>query len=123
MNIRELAAAANTTERQIRYLIAEGFVPSPRGGRAHADYGPDHLEAIGRFTRLRDLGFPPAAIHLLLQAGTGVPFAVANGVTLVIAPDLIASGAPQAPLIDAVQRILARALTKEHLDADPSAAD
>lgn len=123
MNIRELAEAAQTTERQVRYLIAEGFVPPPRGGRAHADYGPDHVEAIGRFTHLRDLGFPPAAIRLLLQARTGVPFAVADGVTLVIAPGLIASGAPAAPLIDAMQRILAHALTKEPSDADPPESD
>ena len=37
MNMRELTRRARVTERQVRYLIAEGFIPAPRGGRANAD--------------------------------------------------------------------------------------
>ena len=48
--------------------------------------------AIGRYVRLKELGFPPAAIRVLLEARTGVPFPVADGITLVVAPDLHASG-------------------------------
>jgi MerR family transcriptional regulator, copper efflux regulator len=83
MHIRELTAHTGVAERQVRYLIAEGFIPPPRGGRAHADYGEDHVAAIDRYARLRDLGFPPAAIKLLLQAREGAPFPVAPGITLV----------------------------------------
>jgi DNA-binding transcriptional MerR regulator len=36
MHIRELCARTGIVERQVRYLIAEGIVPPPRGGRAHA---------------------------------------------------------------------------------------
>ena len=66
MNIRKLTALTDIPERQVRYLIAEGFMPPPRGGRSNAEYGDDHVAAIRRYTRLRELGFPPAAIKLLL---------------------------------------------------------
>ena len=117
MHIRELTAQLGIAERQIRYLIAEGFVPPPRGGRANADYGDDHVEAIRRYTRLRDLGFPPAAIKLLLQAGEGAPFPVAPGITLVVDPKLLASGAAVEPLLERL-RTLMTDLFKEPTDAD-----
>ena len=104
MKIGELAALSGTTERQIRFLIAEGFVPAPRGGRATADYGEDHLEAIRRYGRLRELGFPPAAIRLLQQSGEGGPVPVGDGITLVVPPARIGSGAD--PVVHA-ERILA----------------
>ena len=106
MHIRELTSRTETTERQVRYLIAEGFVPAPSGGRANADYGDDHVAAILRYRRLRDLGFPPAAIKLLLQAREGAPFPVAAGITLVIDPDLLGSGVPVEPVVDRVRTIL-----------------
>ena len=100
MNIRELTTRTGVAERQVRYLIAEGFMPAPRGGRATADYGEDHVAAIERYSRLRDLGFPPAAIKILLQAQEGVPFPVAPGVTLVVDPRLLTSGQPAGPILD-----------------------
>ncbi len=122
MNIRELTGRTGVPERQVRYLIAEGFVPAPRGGRAHADYGEDHVAAIDRYTRLRALGFPPAAIKLLLQAREGAPFAVAPGITLVIDPGLIGSGAEIGPLADRVARLLTD-LLKDKRDDNARAAD
>jgi MerR family transcriptional regulator, copper efflux regulator len=106
MNIRELTARTGLAERQIRYLIAEGFIPPPRGGRANADYDEDHVNAIIRYTRLRDLGFPPAAIKLLLQTSEGAPFPVAPGLMLVIDPKLLGSGAAVEPIIDSIRRLL-----------------
>lgn len=50
------------------------------------------MAAIRRYTRLRDLGFPPAAIRLLLGATEGVPVPVVPGLTLVIDMELIGSG-------------------------------
>ena len=97
MNIRELTALTGLPERQVRYLIAEGFMPSPRGGRSNADYGDEHVAAIRRYTRLRELGFPPAAIKLLLDAREGAPFVVAPGITLIIDPALLGGGTPVAP--------------------------
>ncbi len=106
MNIHDLTARTGIAERQVRYLIAEGFMPPPRGGRATAEYGDDHVAAIERYERLRQLGFPPAAIRLLLQAGQGAPFPVAPGVTLVVDPKLLASGTAVPPLVERVEQIL-----------------
>src|ERR1700722_15878414 len=98
VNIRDLIQLTAIPERQVRYLIAEGFIPPPRGGRSNADYGEDHAAAIRRYSRLRDLGFPPAAIKLLLQAREGAPIPVAPGITLVVDPAVIGSGADVGPL-------------------------
>ena len=121
MNIRELTAAAGIPERQVRYLIAEGFIPPPTGGRAHASYGGDHVEAIRRYSRLRELGFPPAAIKVLLQSGEGAPFPVAPGITLVLDPALIGSGLESDALIARISGLL-NELLKESTDAAPPAA-
>ena len=123
LNLRDLIALTGVPERQIRFLIAEGFVPAPRGGRAHADYGDDHVAAIRRYTRLHALGFPPAAVRILLQAEEGVPFPVAPGVTLVVSPKLIGSGTPTAPLLERVQQILAEFLQEAEDDDPPARAD
>jgi DNA-binding transcriptional MerR regulator len=88
----ELVSITGTTPRQIRYLIAERFVPPPIGGRTYATYNDTHVTVIHRYERLRGLGFPPAAIRLLLQAREGVPVPIADGLTLVIAPQLIGTG-------------------------------
>lgn len=89
MKLDELSTITGATIRQIRFLISEGFVPSPDGGRTYATYHDAHVQAIRRFQRLKGLGFPNAAIRLLLDAREGVPVPVMDGLTLVIAPDLI----------------------------------
>ena len=121
MNIRELIALTGVPERQVRYLIAEGFIPSPRGGRARAEYGEDHAAAIQRYGRLRELGFPPAAIRLLLQANVGVPFPVAEGLTLVVDPALIGSGANIEPLRRRMNELLENVLKDTSHAPDSSA--
>jgi DNA-binding transcriptional MerR regulator len=124
VNIRDLIRLTAIPERQVRYLIAEGFVPAPRGGRANADYGDDHVAAIRRYVRLRDLGFPPAAIKLLLQAKEGAPFVVASGVTLVVDPTLIGSGAESGPMVERIQDLLADLLKEQTShDVDRAAND
>jgi DNA-binding transcriptional MerR regulator len=106
MNMRELTALTGIAERQVRHLNAEGFLPPPRGGRSNADYGEDHVAGIRRYMRLRELGFPPAAIKVLLEAKEGAPFVVAPGVTLVIDAKLLGSGKDPAPLARRVQTLL-----------------
>ena len=56
MNMAELNAETGTNPRQIRYLIVNGLMPSPTGGRAHARYGEEHIEAVHRYKTLRALG-------------------------------------------------------------------
>jgi MerR family transcriptional regulator, copper efflux regulator len=106
MHIKELIARTGITERQVRYLIAEGFVPPPRGGRANANYGEDHVAAVTRYGHLRDAGFPPAAIKLLLEAREGAPFPVASGITLVVDPALLGSGEPVEPVVARLRTLL-----------------
>jgi len=82
-------------------------MPAPSGGRAHAKYGDEHLRAITRYLRLKQLGFPPAAIRRLIQARAGVPFPLAAGVTLVVDPDIIGAPRDLDPLRAEIERLFA----------------
>ena len=88
-------------------------MPPPTGGRTYAEYGDEHTTAIRRYVRLKELGFPPVAIRVLLQARTGIPFPVADGITLVVAPDLHASGIPVEPLVERLGDLLRQILDKK----------
>jgi MerR family transcriptional regulator, copper efflux regulator len=112
-HMRELTALTGVPERQVRYLIAEGFIPPPRGGRANADYGDDHVAAIRRYGKLRERGFPPAAIRLLLEARDGASFPVAPGVTLIVDPALIGSGTDIRPLVKRIADVLSELLGEQ----------
>ena len=112
MNLRELTEQVGIAPRQVRYMIAEKFVPPPTGGRARAFYGEEHVAAIERYKRLKELGFTPASIHVLLQARQGAPFPVVPGVTLVVSPDLVASGTPTEPLLQRIDGLLREILEK-----------
>lgn len=118
MNIRELAKLTGTPERQIRYMIAEGFVAPPEGGRAYADYGDDHVAAIRRYLSLRQQGFPPQAIKVLLAGGMTAPFPVCPGITLQVDPHLLGQPMDVDALIDRI-RLLVGAVFKEPTDAKP----
>lgn len=113
MKLPELAARVGLAPRQIRYMISQKFIPPPDGGRAYASYGKEHVEAIERYMRLKQLGFTPASIRLLLNAKRGAPFPVADGVTLVVSPDLVASGTDPEPLLQEIQDLLPRILGKD----------
>jgi len=123
MNIRELTSRTGIAERQIRYLIAEGFMPAPHGGRSNADYDDDHVVAIQRYTRLKELGFPPAAIKLLLQGGHGAPFTVAPGITLVVNPDLLGQVADVTPIINRAIALLKDLLEEQTHEPDHVASN
>lgn len=116
MTLRELALLTGVAERQIRYLIAEGFVPPPTGGRAHADYGGDHVAAIERYGAFKRTGLPPAAIKVLLTDGGSVPFPVAPGVKLLVEPAALGQQRDVAALEDRIRAVL-RELFQEKPDA------
>ena len=116
MHIRELLSRTKMAERQVRYLISEGFIPAPRGGRANADYGDDHIAAINRYNRLRELGFPPAAIKVLLQSKEGAPFIVAPGITLVVDPQLLGLAVPIEPILETIHKLLNTILREQAHD-------
>jgi DNA-binding transcriptional MerR regulator len=101
MNIHELTELTEETPRQIRYLVAEGLMPAPDGGRSNASYGDVHVAAIRAYQRLRTLGFKPAAIKLLREGRGGpVTLPVAPGIALALDPALLigARGVPPDPL-------------------------
>ena len=113
MTLRELTEVVGVAPRQIRYMIAEGFVPPPDGGRANASYGEKHVEAIQRYMRLRERGFTPASIRVLLETG----IRVAPGITLVVEPELIESGELVEPLSRRIESLLGEILNKSGEDA------
>ena len=94
MKLPELLNRTGISARQVRYLITEKLIPAPTGGRAHAYYGERHVKAIQRYLKLKRLGFSPASIRVLLEARKGVPFPIKGGITLVVPPELVASGKP-----------------------------
>jgi len=116
VRLTELTALTGIAERQVRYLISEGFIPGPSGGRANAEYGDSHVAGIRRYTRLRELGFPPAAIKLLLDAREGTPFPIEPGITLLVSPDMVASGAAIEPLMERIRTTLTKILEESEHD-------
>ena len=123
MRLRELIDRTGVAERQIRYLISEAFIPGPSGGRANADYDEAHVAGIRRYMRLRELGFPPAAIKLLLEAREGTPFPIVPGITLLVSPDMMASGAPVEPVMRQIETLLTTILKEADHDDDRSTDD
>lgn len=89
MNMTELLAVVKderVTPRFVRFLIAEGVIPAPRGGRANADYGDDHVSGVRRYLHLRDLGLSASRTKEIVagSAAGGVPIPIAPGLTLIV---------------------------------------
>ena len=117
MTITELIRLTGQPARQIRYMIAEGFIPPPRGGRANADYGDDHVKAIRRYVALRRQGLPPQAIRVLLSANGSVPFEIAAGISLNVDPQILGTEMDVDALGARVRDVL-RSLFVEQSDDD-----
>ncbi len=91
MKLPDLIAATRddrVTPRFVRFLIAEKIIPSPAGGRAHAEYGSVHLTGIARYLHLRDLGLSITAIKRLEEgeAPDAIAVNLAPGITLSVRP-------------------------------------
>jgi MerR family transcriptional regulator, copper efflux regulator len=106
LNINELAKLTGSAERQVRYMIAEGFVPPPRGSRSQPEYGEDHVEAIRRYLGLRAVGFPPAAIRILGESGEAARLPIADGVALSIDHRLIGRALDVDMIVERVAAVL-----------------
>jgi len=117
MNIRELAQRAGVTPRQVRYLIAEGFVPPPQGGRATATYGEAHEVALRRYMALKGTGLSPGAIRILLEGSMAAVFQVIPGVSLHVDPHLLGGGIDQDLVVRRIKSVL-ESLEKEPADAE-----
>ena len=113
MTIQELAKQTGTNPRQVRYLISQGLCPPPTGGRKFASYGDDHVLAIRQYRHLRSMHFPHIAIRTLAAARAGYPFPITQGITLVVALDVLGSGGEVEPLVEKAREALRRALTPD----------
>jgi len=80
----ERAGGGQVTARFIRFLIAEGIIDPPSGGRANADYGEAHLQGVVNYLRLRELGFSLTQVKEIFKSGRGetVPVEIAPGLSL-----------------------------------------
>ena len=88
----ELIEAVNderVTARFVRFLVAQGVVPAPRGGRANADYGDDHAAGVRRYLQLRDLGLSAVRTKEIVggTAAGGIPVPIGPGLTLIVDPE------------------------------------
>jgi MerR family transcriptional regulator, copper efflux regulator len=115
VNMTELLAQAKderATPRFVRFLVAEGVIAAPRGGRSNADYGDDHVRGIRRYLQLRDLGLSASRTKEIVAgaAAGGIPVPVAPGLTLLIDQEKIAARtSPEeiaARIADAVRLIM-----------------
>lgn len=61
--IGELAALAGTTPRTVRYYVAQGLLPAPRGAGGGAYYTDDHLARMRLIRRLQRQHQPLAEIR------------------------------------------------------------
>lgn len=98
------------TPRHVRFLISSKVCPKPGGGRKFAEYGEEHLKALREYRRLREMDFSLAAIRQLRKAKAGFPRPIADGITLVVEPERLASGEPVEPLVEKVREVLTEAL-------------
>ena len=113
VKLPELLRRTGTTARQVRYLISEKFIPAPTGGRAHASYSDDHVRAIQKYLKLRQLGFSPASIRALLGARQGVPVPTDAGITLIVPAELVGSGRDLEALLGPIRDALRETVTQE----------
>ncbi len=67
----ELCALTGETPRGLRFLIAEGFIPAPRGATFAAEYGDEHVGAVRRYQELRAARLGPNAIRSLMRGEEG----------------------------------------------------
>lgn len=98
------------TPRHVRFLISSKVCPKPGGGRKFAEYGEEHLKALREYRRLREMDFSLPAIRQLRKAKSGFPRPIVEGISLVIAPERLASGEPVEPLVEKVREVLTEAL-------------
>ncbi len=107
MDIHAFTALVGETPRQIRFLITEGFMPPPTGGRARAQYGAEHMEAVRRYRWLRGR-FSPAQIKVMMTAAAdALRLPVAPGIDLLVDLSLIGPGLDPARIAERVRNLLA----------------
>jgi MerR family copper efflux transcriptional regulator len=107
MDIHAFTTLVGETPRQVRFLIAEGFMPPPTGGRSRAQYGPEHVEAVRRYRWLRERYSPQQIKLMMTTQGPALRLPVAPGVELVLDLSLSGPNLNPADIADRVRLLLA----------------
>lgn len=115
------AADERVTARFVRFLVAEAVIPPPRGGRANADYGEDHLSGIRRYLSLRGLGLSAARVKEIVAgaADDGVPVPIAPGITLILDQKKIARPFRPGQIAATIKQALDLIAPEDDTDAQP----
>jgi hypothetical protein len=94
--------------RFVRFLIAEGAIPGPSGGRANAEYEERHADGIRRYLSMRDLGLSAERTKEIVAGFVAgeIPVPIAPGLTLLIHPSRLS----QVPNTKAVAAEITRAI-------------
>lgn len=82
MTLNELLEQTGATRRQIYFLIAEGFMPSPGGSRSVPHYGEEHIRSWNEYNFMRKpedqggMGLKPSQIKAVKRfyGKIGTPF-------------------------------------------------
>lgn len=134
MNMAAFSKLVGAAPRQVRYLVAEGILPPPTGGRTNAQYGDRHLEAYQRYQALarpRDEGGPGlklSQIKMLPEFANGfrpvLRVDVRPGVLIEINADQV-TGLPSTDqlareIAEALESAARRALTSDKDENDAS---
>ena len=119
----EAAGRDQVTPRFVRFLIAEGVLDPPTGGRAHADYGEAHLRGILTYLRLRNLGFSLAQVRDIVRSARGetVPIPLAPGLSLHIDLSRLDRGLSPAEVAARAGRIVSELLSTLNAEGTPDA--
>src|SRR5688500_15464323 len=67
LGVADLAEAAGVSTRTVRYYIAEGLLPPPRGAGPRSAYGSGHLDRLRLIDRLKDAYLPLREIRRRLD--------------------------------------------------------
>ena len=107
MTLTEFADHLGVTPRQIRFMIAEGILPSAnKTGRSADAYGEEHVLKAQRYLAFYRLGMKPASIKVLMAFDDAVPIIQAEGVELRIDPSIV----PEKIDVDSALKQIAAAL-------------
>jgi DNA-binding transcriptional MerR regulator len=123
--VRRFGDDEHVKPRLVRFLITEGIIDPPRGGRANADYGEDHVEGIRRYLRLRDWGF---SLTMVRDIARGVcedviPVEVIPGVTLQIDPSKLDGTLEANEIAGRIAEIIEKFIRKETPHAEDARHD
>ena len=127
MNLAELIQAAagqetDITPRLVRFLITEGVLLAPTGGRKHASYPTENVERLRLYQQMRRFNQPIGLIRQAVQTGT-CALEIAPGLLLLADPSASPDRIDPDRAADAARRLVEtinqlRTIKKETTDVE-----